>query len=936
MSEVQTRPSAHRGRGSARNGRGGYSSRGRGSRPHPNVGAKTNVAPQPVEEEGEVGQLKRAYSSHISTIKEMFPTWTDEDIVLALRDTDGDLELTVERITDGTISQWGEVSNAKKDRSRPKASEAAVEAVVSPDITTQPKASRGGRGGRGRGLDRGRGIDRGRGGRGRGGLASHTSGSAGKRSDIPNSPTDWTAKKSPAPTETSSWESKPRTDKLNGLKTTENRMGNTALNVSTTLLPEGGQKSWATLFAPQAPKKIAEPVVERPAEHSKSEESHKNTVSELKDPIIESPPSETTVETPPEPVLTETSEEDLVPSKDELTENNLEQLPDSSAPVPTITAISTIVSSCDPRDGVSSSPYTNLQQSQPIGIHPASSGYQNSSIKISSSSGRISSYQRRLFDQEEAVRMPGNREVDRAAVQFGAFGLKGSSEDDVDGDREEAETRAQPPQHSPVAPRAALPPVHNHQTTSIPENLPTPKQPAGLPAPTVPTSVSGLPSPAPHSVTSQHTPQTNGQFSQYGRFAQNAPPEKPFDAFNQQGPSAQSPFEGYPNQQAQAQPHAVHSGTISSTPNEYSSYYTSDPQQRNAYNSYYQQQYGTQHQGAHGQDASASQRSYNGYNGPPGENATQYPQTAAHQNQSRYTTTAEGQNSGHNTPNPVAQAPQPGATNHASQPQTAQQPQVPGSYPYGHPYYSSPYYAAYMNQYPGYGAANYPGGPYGAKAGIHQQYHGYGISPGAPYEHTASPVTAAFGVSSLHGRDSALGGLAEYGRAGSAQSAQNPQAIGGSANFATAHDTFGRGTSYQGQGQPQYGSQQGAQQNGDDLKPYSDSKTNNGPNPSLQGGRPGSATNTAPGSSALPPPQSHQASYGGYPAHLQHQGHGIHANQTASQYGTLSGAGGQHQAGAQSHQNSPYGGYPGFGAGNYYGNSQPQQQRGGWGGNYGH
>ena len=75
--------------------------------------------------------------------------------------------------------------------------------------------------------------------------------------------------------------------------------------------------------------------------------------------------------------------------------------------------------------------------------------------------------------------MPGNREVDRAAVQFGAFNLNGSGEEDVDGDREEPETRGQPPQHSPVAPRASLPPVP--QPTSVPETFPTPKQSAGLP-----------------------------------------------------------------------------------------------------------------------------------------------------------------------------------------------------------------------------------------------------------------------------------------------------------------------------------------------------------------------------------------------------------------------------------------------------------------------
>ena len=80
--------------------------------------------------------------------------------------------------------------------------------------------------------------------------------------------------------------------------------------------------------------------------------------------------------------------------------------------------------------------------------------------------------------------MPGNREVDRAAVQFGAFNLNGSGDEDVDGDREEPETRAQPPQHSPVAhPRASLPPAPQ-QPASVPETFPTPKQSAGLPAAT--------------------------------------------------------------------------------------------------------------------------------------------------------------------------------------------------------------------------------------------------------------------------------------------------------------------------------------------------------------------------------------------------------------------------------------------------------------------
>ena len=31
----------------------------------------------------------------------MFPDWTDQDVVMALEETDGDLERTVERISEG-------------------------------------------------------------------------------------------------------------------------------------------------------------------------------------------------------------------------------------------------------------------------------------------------------------------------------------------------------------------------------------------------------------------------------------------------------------------------------------------------------------------------------------------------------------------------------------------------------------------------------------------------------------------------------------------------------------------------------------------------------------------------------------------------------------------------------------------------------------------
>ena len=46
------------------------------------------------------------YAPKLSTIKEMFPDWTDEDLVFALQETNGDLEGTIDRISEGTYSAF--------------------------------------------------------------------------------------------------------------------------------------------------------------------------------------------------------------------------------------------------------------------------------------------------------------------------------------------------------------------------------------------------------------------------------------------------------------------------------------------------------------------------------------------------------------------------------------------------------------------------------------------------------------------------------------------------------------------------------------------------------------------------------------------------------------------------------------------------------------
>lgn len=95
---MQSRPSAPRGRGSYRGGRGGFRG-GRGASKNTKSDAE-NVPPS-LEDQGEIGELKMRHGSKVSTVRELFPDWTDEDVVFALEENGGDLESTVERITNG-------------------------------------------------------------------------------------------------------------------------------------------------------------------------------------------------------------------------------------------------------------------------------------------------------------------------------------------------------------------------------------------------------------------------------------------------------------------------------------------------------------------------------------------------------------------------------------------------------------------------------------------------------------------------------------------------------------------------------------------------------------------------------------------------------------------------------------------------------------------
>ena len=52
-------------------------------------------------DQGELGELKKRYQAQLSTLKELFPDWTDADLVLAIEESDGDLQTTIEKISEG-------------------------------------------------------------------------------------------------------------------------------------------------------------------------------------------------------------------------------------------------------------------------------------------------------------------------------------------------------------------------------------------------------------------------------------------------------------------------------------------------------------------------------------------------------------------------------------------------------------------------------------------------------------------------------------------------------------------------------------------------------------------------------------------------------------------------------------------------------------------
>ena len=849
----------------------------------------------------------------------------------------------------GNVSQWGEVKKKTKDRARVKTKDSG------PDASDTVAASRPARGrgpdaprGRARAADKVRGAGRVRG----GAAAVNGSKKTAAEAVLDQAPTgeesvSWAGmadggaeKQGSVSPDAGSWEVVTPSEAAPPLQDQQKPSSK----------PDG-TRSWASMLKP-APKPKVTPVKPKaaPATAVEPPSSKKEPLPAVGDPEIGRPPTEQSpVEVQEDaPVIPQTEPAaDLTPTKDELTETNLEQVQDVSNPVASETVAS--IAGTNEIRSLAGSTTPSQAPLQPAAPRPGRGGFATTAHKATSGSARGSSLQRRVKDQQEAVVMPGHHAVDRTAVQFGSLGLGG--QEDVDGEREEAETRTQPPQHSPVAPRASLPPVAQ-------QAAPEPVSAGPRPAP-------GLPSVPSHgsltdSAPASQAPGTNYGYNQFnslygGGVSQGEAPAiqpKPFDPFAQQSaPGPGQAFENYPPQSQAPAQHNVQQGAFSTAASDYPSYYASDSQ-RGAYQNYYGS-YGQQTQPGPQDHIASQQKAGSGFSSSNGETQPGAPAPSQPAGQTRFPASAEAQPSGQSTPNPAL-------SNQASQgPQSHQPGQGQGQagahagYPYGgnpyynHPYYSSSYmnqmnhhqfgpdrppfddarrydeYLSHNNQY-GYGnrPSGYGTGPYTGGSKYGQPHSGYGMSSHSQFDaHSASPANVgAYGQpQTAPGRENSSG-LGGYGRVGSAQPSEG-QSHGSSA-FGGMSEVFNRTQSgFSTQTSQQQPGQHGAGE--ESSRGFGDnSKIAGGPSPApgQSGARPGSAANL-PGQSNAPSSQAQV--YGGYPSQMGQ----MHGQQ--SQYaGGLGGLGGHHQGGA--HQSSGYG-YGGFG-GNYYGNSS----RGGWSGSYGH
>jgi hypothetical protein len=99
--------------------RGGRRGGGAGRSGKVIVANATNAAAAQPDDTEEVRLLRAKYADKLSVLKELFGDWTDEDLLFALQEAGGDLELTVGRISEGEsenglVQHWLRLALSKR------------------------------------------------------------------------------------------------------------------------------------------------------------------------------------------------------------------------------------------------------------------------------------------------------------------------------------------------------------------------------------------------------------------------------------------------------------------------------------------------------------------------------------------------------------------------------------------------------------------------------------------------------------------------------------------------------------------------------------------------------------------------------------------------------------------------------------------------------
>ena len=95
--------SVPRGRGRGR-GRGGAGRGGGAAAANISNGSHKGPAFEDAAEDEDLKALRSSYSDQLPILSELFPDWTDADLLSTLKDANGDMELAITRITEGTLA----------------------------------------------------------------------------------------------------------------------------------------------------------------------------------------------------------------------------------------------------------------------------------------------------------------------------------------------------------------------------------------------------------------------------------------------------------------------------------------------------------------------------------------------------------------------------------------------------------------------------------------------------------------------------------------------------------------------------------------------------------------------------------------------------------------------------------------------------------------